>query len=163
MSEPYSEPSELPVSLSSRITVAPAVFLSLFAALLGFVACLGALFVADRFLPKQLDYTSIVYVAYFEVFYAALGALAGWILLLLPVALLYSRYKVFQRMLTMCVAGALAGALLTGLEVTHFYGFLLPPAVFAIIVSIGVIDAVVATIVLIALCGRYARKTSQGA
>jgi hypothetical protein len=140
-----------------RIVIA--ILISVIAASLGFAVCLGALYVADRFVSRLPQYSGLVAL---EGIYAFPGCLAGWLVFLLPVSLLFDRRRLFRQMIPMCSLGAVCGLLLTVADCRLLFGGWLMTA-FAILTPCGVIDAVVATATLVALRQRWARQYSQGA
>jgi hypothetical protein len=91
-----------------------------------------------------------------EAMWNAIGSLAGCLVFLFPVAMLHGRRPIVDRMIPMCLWGALAGVILTGLEIMPFSAWPFEPFGW-IFVPFGAIDAVVATATLI-----HQRRKSSG-
>lgn len=102
-----------------------------------------------------------IYVAALANMWNAIGSLVGWLVFLFPVAMLRGRRPIADRMIPMCLAGALVGVILTGLECRPFSGWPFQPLGW-IFVPFGVIDAVVATATLIHLRRKSSRQKNEG-
>jgi hypothetical protein len=127
---------------------------SIIAALCGFVASICALCVADTYFAGLKDAIGIVAV---QTIFNAFGCLVGWLVFLLPAAILYGRSVVTGHTIPICVMGVTVGAILTGLE-SWLLGARPIGLMNFIYVPFGAVDAAVATATMIYL---LRRKSSQ--
>lgn len=161
-------------AIVSHGRIAGAIRDSMIAALLGGVAglctmCLCAMCAVElRFALNHASVISAGNVMRFAIFFAALanmwnaiGSLVGWLVFLFPVAMLHGRRPIADRMIPMCLAGALVGVILTGLECRPFSAWPFQPLGW-IFVPFGIINAVVATATLIHLRRKSSRQKNEG-